>query len=628
MFLNAKALAVLALTSSAAVRVSAFEYGDADMAGHYFTYPHPTGNRIIDGSIKGTFPNNVEQIDLEMPADVTWAVGTHHPDYGFKFVVTTADNKAYCVHPPTQAGGPATMEEIQDTLIAGDQPPLVRHVDGRVPSIVTFPNVSPLSHPVPAGDGVYAFIDTAGDLVLWGMETDQEIGRLAGINALPDGRIVRSTNGHWRPWLALYAGAVEYDDGCTLGDCTEGTRLLVLKIHPQLGTIDTMADVQLEGEDVFEGMSPMFLPDDSVVATVANPTDGVSLRIYSPNDGSEISESDIAYGWRHQLFYNDFGTPANPLPYLVDLHGPHSDARKEMQFMSLSSQALSVDKTIGQYNTQPAETRYLDTNVSGDFNGDGIAEAIVPSRYRVRIASVQIDPSTGEPEEMWSLDMPNEEKMTSNLAVVASDAGIALAAASGDVFRMWMPPLSGASASPISASPTPRPSTSPISVPPTPRPSTSPVSVPPTQGPSASPISASPTRSPVLASQTTDATKSVDKMEGEMEDEYENLLTKVKNEEQDRARQQTALLATFFGVLVVATALLAFLVDKRRGVRKGLDSACTTPTNSDSPRDLRLDACTPDNSMDIGIGEGSDDEDDMEEIAIRLDRDVLIPEVI
>ena len=171
MTLNAKVLAFLALASSSVrLHASAFEYGDGDMAGHYFTYPHPTGNRIIDSSVKGTFPDNVQQIDVEMPADVTWTVGTHHPVFGFKFVVTTADNKAYCVHPPTETGKPATMEEIKGAQLAADQPPLVRHIDGEIPSIITFPNMSPLSHPVPAGDGAYAFIDTAGDLVLWNVD--------------------------------------------------------------------------------------------------------------------------------------------------------------------------------------------------------------------------------------------------------------------------------------------------------------------------------------------------------------------------------------------------------------------------------------------------------------------------
>ena len=604
-------LAFLALASSSArLYASAFEYGDGDMAGHYFTYPHPTGNRIIDSSIKGTFPDNVQQIDVEMPADVTWAVGTHHPVFGFKFVVTTADNKAYCVHPPTETGKPATMEEIKGAQLAADQPPLVRHIDGKVPSIVTFPNMSPLSHPVPAGDGAYAFIDTAGDLVLWGTETNNEIGRLPGINALPDGRIVRSANGHMRPWLALYAGAVEYDDGCRLGDCTEASRLLVLRIHPQLGVIDTLADVQLDSDDVFEGISPMFLPDDSVVATVSNPTDGVSVRVYSPDDGSELSKSDNDFGWRHQLFYNDFGTSANPLPYLVDLHGPHSDQRKEMQFMSPSSAVLPIATTIGQYNTQPSGTRYLDTNVSGDLNGDGIAEAVVPSRYRARIVSVQIDPSSGEAEELWSLNLPNKKQMSSNLAAVGSDTGVALGAASGNVLRMWMPALADQTAD-ATASKDATDATTPADT--------------------------------TDATTPGDSTTNVEAIEGEMEKDYEDLLQKVRTEEQDKAKQQAALLGALLGVLVVVTGLFAFVFGKRRGSRKQMDtgrsakgtgSVLTSPANSarsalntSGHRDLALDACTPDNSMDIGNGEDSDDEE-MGDIAIRLDRDVLIPEVI
>ena len=314
-------------------------------------------------------------------------------------------------------------------------------------------------------------------------------------------------------------------------------------------------------------------------------------------------KSDNDFGWRHQLLYNDFGTSANPLPYLVDLHGPHSDQRKEMQFMSPSSAALPIATTIGQYNTQPSGTRYLDTNVSGDLNGDGIAEAVVPSRYRGRIVSVQIDPNSGEAEELWSLNMPNKKQMSSNLAAVGSDTGIALGAASGNVLRMWMPALADQTAD-----------------------ATTPTDV-----------------DEDTDAATTDSTTNMETIEGEMEKDYEKLLEKVRSEEQDKAKQQAALLGALLGVLVIVTGLFAFVIGKRRGSRKQMDtgrsanrsaSVLTSPANSASSalntsghRDLALDACTPDNSLDIGNGEDSDDEE-MGDVAIRLDRDVLIPEVI
>eukprot|EP00563_Minutocellus_polymorphus_P010372 CAMPEP_0181071288 /NCGR_PEP_ID=MMETSP1070-20121207/27943_1 /TAXON_ID=265543 /ORGANISM="Minutocellus polymorphus, Strain NH13" /LENGTH=581 /DNA_ID=CAMNT_0023152237 /DNA_START=136 /DNA_END=1881 /DNA_ORIENTATION=- len=560
------AAALLAL--SACTSGAAFEYGDGDLEGHYFTYPRATGNRVIDSSIKGTFPSNIQTYDVNLPSNVTWAVASHHPQAGFKYVVTTAENKAYVIHPSTKQGMPATMEELVDFQAGGDQPPLVRHKGlNELPVIVTLPKaakVAPLSHPVPAGEDVYAFIDTAGDLVLWNLPNNTEIGRLSGVNALPDGRIVRSINGHLRPWLAFYGGVEVYPSSCLLGDCIEGI----------------FADVQLPEGDVYEGISPMFLPDDTVVATVSNPERG-SMMVKYNWEGDEVSSSPAMgwNGWRHQLFYNDFGTSANPLPYFVDLYGPHSDQRKEMQFASISSPVWSVDKTIGQYNTQKGGTRYLDTNVSGDLNGDGIAEAVVPSRYRAKIVSVQIDTGSGEAKEMWSLNMP--KKMSSNLAAVGGNAGIALGAASGNTFRMWMPTLDVAD-----------------------------------------------TSSKDPGKQMTE------------EQQLEDLLREVKYEEKEVSGLLIALIISFFAVAVV---LVAYRLKKRRASRKEMGTLIHDPNSgrtnisassfASSARSSRtpnnfgfnasahndgmvLDACPPDDSM-----WDDDDDEDGAVFDVQLDRD-------
>ena len=119
----ATALLALSACTSPAV-VSAFGEQAGDLEGHYFTYPQANGNRIIDGSVKGTFPNNIQTYDVNLPADVTWAVASHHPEAGFKYVVTTKENKAYVIHPSTKSGAPATMEELVDFQSSGDQPPL------------------------------------------------------------------------------------------------------------------------------------------------------------------------------------------------------------------------------------------------------------------------------------------------------------------------------------------------------------------------------------------------------------------------------------------------------------------------------------------------------------------------
>ena len=120
-------LVAVASFSSLCTSAAAYEYGDFDLDGHYFTYPQANGNRVIDSTVRGTFPNNIQTYDVNLPSNVTWAVASHSIPAGFKYVVTTADDKAYVIHPSTKQGMPATMEEIVDFQAGGDQPPLVRH---------------------------------------------------------------------------------------------------------------------------------------------------------------------------------------------------------------------------------------------------------------------------------------------------------------------------------------------------------------------------------------------------------------------------------------------------------------------------------------------------------------------
>jgi len=651
-------LAAVALVSFACSNVSAFEYGDTDIDGHYFTYPHASGNRVIKN--RGTFPENIQQYDVVLPADVTWAVATHNADSGFNFVVTTAEDKAYWISPSTTAGAPATLEEIFDFEATGDQPPLVRHYEGNEPpAIITLPdeaNVSPLSHPIPAGDGVYAFIDTAGDLVLWNLDNNAEIGRMAGIDALPDARIARSVNGHWRPWLAFYAGATDWPHGCILGDCIEGSRLLIVRIHPQLGMIDVFADINLPEGDVFEGISPMFLPDDTVIATVSNRERGSVLVNYD-TDGTEISDSPAMGwdGWRHQLFFNDFGTPENPYNFMVDVRGPH--AKKFLQFYDLElSPFWALRARLDPYNSQGQGTRVLDTSVSADLNGDGINEALVPDEFRENIASVQLKSDefgNWFAEEIWRLDLPGT--MSSNLAAVGNsegEIGIALGAAAGSVFRMWIPLLDGSfedegdgpgfSSFPptvdvfsdwptpeVGAPPTKQPTVAVAGVPP---PTKTPTKTPteaPTKSPTAAPTDGTtmpPTRPwleslPQLPPQPTKAPtrneqEDILAVEKEMQEQFQEWEIQEQQEQMAASRRQAALLGAFMGIAVLVVAVLAFVFGRRHKARKELDTARANAEVTEFNATGVLDS--------ESIANEEEEEADGEMIEVRLDRNRIV----
>jgi len=651
------ALAAASCTSPAALpHASAFEYGDGDLQGHYFTYPAAHGNRVItshvDAAVKGTFPNNIQTYDVNLPADVQWAVATHHPGAGFKYVVTTAEDKAYVIHPSTKQGMPATMEEIVDFQASGDQPPLVRHQagDDGLPVIVTLPaaaKVSPLSHPVPAGEDVYAYIDTAGDLVLWNLPENAEIGRLKDVDALPDARIVRSVNGHLRPWLAFYAGAVDYPDGCILGDCTEGSRLLVVRVHPQLGDIDVFADVKLPAGDVFEGISPMFLPDDTLIATVTNPNRGAMMVRYNW-EGDEISSSAAMGwdGWRHQLYYNDFGTPANPKPLMVDVRGPH--ANKFLQFYDISfAPVWSMVSKTSPYSSQQSGSRVVDTGLSGDLNGDGINEAVVPTETRDHIAGVQLrdmGDGTMRAEEVWRMELPGQ--LTSNVAAAAttdgSSVGIAMGAASGSVFRLWVPlldddPSSGGGVNtpggevpetevPATDEPTVAPVESPTAPPPTPVPPTPvpPTPVPPTRAPPTvpPPTAPPPTRAPPTNGDMWDLAKEKE-METQMEEDFEQFESGLVKEEEAQSKRQSALLGSILGISVLLVGLLAVIYGQRSAAGIEMDSARAPHTSFnkhgvlDGMDDLELAA-----DADMHANEEEEADEDM--LSVNLDRNGVI----
>mmetsp|Transcript_34318 Transcript_34318/g.74470 ORF Transcript_34318/g.74470 Transcript_34318/m.74470 type:complete len:585 (-) Transcript_34318:49-1803(-) len=449
---------------------------------HWFTYPHSSGNRILPLTAHGTFPNSVHEIDVELPSDVEWIVATCTSSEGARFVVTTSSGNAYVIHGNHLHNGtdePVHVVQLDYTSeLRSDKPPLVRTTTisptaaPSPPTIVQLPKaakVSPLSHPVPVatssiGDDedqrqLYVYIDESddgsgttlyGDVVLWDDGNGRELDRIKGAEALPDGRIViappgsssEGTNDN-TTLLALYGGATSYSH-CVLGDCTESSRLLLVRVADNQLTLEQ--SIQLPSDDVFEGICPFFTPDGrTVVTTVANNNNGAWLQSYNLQGAVQSSGPYIGWGWRHMLFYNDFGSTDTPHPSLVDVLTPH--VRMVLEFFDLKQSEMVLQDQTSRYTTHGIGSRILDTAVSGDFNGDCINEAVVLDESQTSIKSIQLMPSgegeegTLEAKEVWSLLLPG--KLSSNLATVALEGdgggGIALAAASGRTVRLWLP---------------------------------------------------------------------------------------------------------------------------------------------------------------------------------------------
>ena len=470
-------VAALLIATTAAVHAQ----DDApSMIRHWYSYP-PSGNRILSSEYHGSFPENVGQFDVQLPSNVEWMIATYQEDVGGQFVATTTENKAYLIQLAKQE--PVQQEEASNTEpevieldytanLRSDQPPLVRMGTSIYPEIVQLRlsnRISPLSHPVPVNDGttggnsntnetqqLYVYIDTSGDelgahsfgnIVLIQNEINgenfAELDRVKGVNAMPDGRIVivpesSSTN----TLLAVYGGSTTYGH-CVLGDCVESSRLVLMRVINQKLMVEQ--DIQLPNGDVFEGICPIALPDGKgILTTVANDNSGAWLQIFN-FDGDVVSSGPyIGWGWRHMLFYDNFGTANKPHLSVVDVLTPH--VRKQLEFFDISQPTMTLQAKASQYTTHDIGSRILDTAISGDFNGDCINEAVVLDSSMTNIKSVQLVASSVDDEnekmeatEIWSLPLPG--RLTSNLAAVGLEdgSGIALAAASGSRVRFWLP---------------------------------------------------------------------------------------------------------------------------------------------------------------------------------------------
>ena len=158
------------------------------------------------------------------------------------------------------------------------------------------------------------------------------------------------------------------------------------------------------------------------------------------------------------MFYNNFA-PINgtddPLYSLVNVLTPH--VQKELQFFDISSssssRSMDLRASISRYTTHDIGWRNLDTGISGDFNADGINEAILLDENLQNIVSLQLlvndDDSNFSIQKVWSL--PLVGRLSSNLAAVSynnmSHDGIALAAASGNTVRIWISTITSSQSS-------------------------------------------------------------------------------------------------------------------------------------------------------------------------------------
>jgi hypothetical protein len=407
----------------------------------HYTYHQRSGNRVIAG--RSTFPD-VQTLDspaLDNP--VQWIVGVNsgQPDWLItdgqqRRIISLLDNTVVSAAPePVPPGVPLLVRDV--TSRYSDFPAVQQ-------------SVSALSHPVLLNalpddplplfsiqsELRFAGVGENGDLLL--LDAEGNILDRAALNIQADARVVLDAAGR----IAVYANATDarYVHGI-MGDNIEGAALVILRAADD--TLTELARVDLPGDAVYEGLSPLWADVnqdgvDDLVTTVSDGAVGSRIRVYLTDESSIMNSVDGAVigrpgRWQHQLAWDAFAPDGTY--ELVDVLTPHIGGT--VRFYRFTGDSLEIVAEQPGYTSHVIGSRNLDLAVSGDFNGDGQPEIVLPSQNRQRIAGIQ---HTDEGASVvWEL--PLDGVLTSNLfALRLPDGRLALAAGRDDGrVRVWLP---------------------------------------------------------------------------------------------------------------------------------------------------------------------------------------------
>lgn len=423
-------LVVLVMTLMGAVVTAQETDGEPMPLDHvYYTYHQPSGNRFVEGT--GTFPSVAVQ-DYSLDDVPLWVVAVPLDTEGsvqdMAWTTVLRSNRlqaglrsdpelALLETPPISAATP-----LRPTLSATQE--LVHYIPTADESF--------LSSPVPFNGGSRLYIASNGDLVYTDSADNQS--RLA-LNIQPDAQIVVNETSQ----IALYAEATDqrYVHGI-MGDNLEGAALVIAQVVD--GSLDIVARVDLPGEAIYEGLSPMWadVNEDGVqdlITTVSDSRNGSRIRVYL-FDGDQITGSvdgppiGSGFRWQHQLAWGAFGP--NSEMELVEVRTPHIGGI--VRFYQFTGDAVEIVAELSGYTSHIISSRNLDMAVAGDFNGDGQPEIVLPSQDRTRIAGIQH--TANGAQVMWEL--PLEGRLSTNLSAVNMPNGLALAAGTeAGRLRVW-----------------------------------------------------------------------------------------------------------------------------------------------------------------------------------------------
>lgn len=427
-----KIIRTLSLLVIATALITSLAGAQTNTDGYAYTFQNATGNRYVDNAT-GVFPN-VRPAGVQFQALPIWVVGGLVNDAPI-WTVALDNGEVYAVQTTNDIAAISGLLLEVGTVEPGQ--PITAFYDGEnLPVLLTAgDDLSPLSAPVVINpvDRTLVYVATNGDLVLWRDGT--ELARQP-LNIQLDGVPVVTLGGT----VAVYtqATADRYVHGI-MGDDLEGAALAIVGTADD--TLTLTAQVDLPGEDVFEGLSPLWADvdddgEDEIVTTVSNGSAGAWVRAYEQN-GDVLAESTAigqGFRWRHQLAVAPFGIEGET--QIVDVRTPHIGGMVE--FFTLTGAALEVNNAQLGYTSHVIGSRNLDQGLAGDFNGNGTPELVVTDQAQQNV--VGLENSLQGVAEVWRLPLTESgNTLSTNFAAVRRpDGTLALAAgANNNVLRVW-----------------------------------------------------------------------------------------------------------------------------------------------------------------------------------------------
>ncbi|MGM0590323.1 MAG: hypothetical protein ACQETI_01620 [Halobacteriota archaeon] len=387
---------------------------DSVPAGPYgYTHLRADGNRVVGGS--GRIPG-IEPVDVELPGPPAWLVAAPLDD-GVLWVVTLEDGS---VEGFESRDGRVAPAAVSPSVLSGP-PALAFDADGPA-SLLTHPDCSPLSHPVPISGGV-AFVQENGAVSLRG-STDADFD----VDALPDARLV--TRGD--RLFVLGGSTTSYGHGA-LGDAVEGACVAV--VDAAAGTVVDVLEPP-EGT-VIESVAPLVADVDAdgraeVLVTASDDEAGARIVALRPGEGVVATGDPVGLGhrWRHLLAVAPFGPDETPEVAVVKT--PHIGGTAE--FYRVAGDRLELVATVRGYSTHRLGSRNLDTAAAGDFDGDGRVELLAPTDAHTHLAGVTR--TDGGATESWRV--PVDGSVTTNLAAASIDGAVSVGVGRADGLRLWL----------------------------------------------------------------------------------------------------------------------------------------------------------------------------------------------